>query len=74
VLNFILSSVMDIDINPVAVVIARANYVIALGELLYERTGPIVIPVYVADSIKPPEVKLSVYGGVKVYSYSVNGE
>jgi len=54
VLNFILSSVMGIDINPMAVVIARANYVIALGELLYERTCPIVIPVYVVDSISPP--------------------
>jgi len=74
VLNFILSSVVGIDINPMAVVIARANYVIALGELLHERAGSIVIPVYVADSIKLPEVKPSVYGGVKVYSYSINDE
>jgi len=73
-LNFVLSGVVGIDINPMAVVIARANYVIALGELLRERAGPVIIPVYVADSIKLPEVKLSVYGGVRVYSYGVDGE
>jgi len=75
VLNFVLSSVMGIDINPMAVVIARANYVIALGELLHERAGPIAIPVYVADSIRLPRVTYTLKAvGVSVYSYSVNGK
>jgi len=74
VLNFVLSSVMGIDINPMAVVIARANYVIALGDLLHERAGSIVIPVYVADSIKLPKVTRTVRHNAIVYSYSIDGE
>jgi len=54
ILNFILTNIVGIDINPLAVTIARANYLIALGELLNERKGAILIPVYVADSIRLP--------------------
>jgi SAM-dependent methyltransferase len=54
ILNFILTNIVGIDINPLAVTIARANYLIALGELLNVRKGAILIPVYVADSIRLP--------------------
>ncbi len=64
ILDFILNGVVGVDINPLAVIIARANYLIALGELL--RLGKsIVIPVYVSDSIKLPEIKT-------IYSYALN--
>lgn len=64
ILNFILNGIVGIDTNPLAVIIARANYLIALGELL--KVGKkIVVPVYVADSIRLPEVKT-------VYSYAAN--
>jgi methylase of polypeptide subunit release factors len=64
ILDFILNGVVGVDINPLAVTIAKANYLIALGELL--RIGKsIVIPVYVSDSIKLPEIKT-------VYSFAVN--
>jgi SAM-dependent methyltransferase len=56
ILDFILNNIIGIDINPLAVIIARANYLIALGELL--RIGrSIVIPIYVSDSIRIPDVK-----------------
>jgi len=62
----ILKGVQGIDINPLAVTIARANYLIALGELL--GTGnEISIPVYVSDSIRLPELRRTVYHGLAAY-------
>ncbi len=51
-LKHILSSVVGVDINPVAVLIAKTNYLIALGELLRERKRNIRLPVYTADSLQ----------------------
>jgi len=43
------------DLNPLAVVAARTNYLIALGDLLKARgTADIDLPVYQADSILAP--------------------
>jgi SAM-dependent methyltransferase len=74
ILNYILANIVGIDINPLAVTIARANYLIALGELLNIRKGPILLPIYVADSIKLPSVARTLYGNsrVIVYEYVVN--
>jgi methylase of polypeptide subunit release factors len=72
ILDFILNNVVGIDINPLAVIIARANYLISLGELL--RVGKqIVIPVYVSDSIRLPEIDtvLSKITGEPVPIYQV---
>jgi methylase of polypeptide subunit release factors len=74
ILSYVLASIVGVDINPLAVTIAKANYLFALGELLSHRKGSITIPVYVADSIKLPEVKRTLYGGGEpVYEYEVNG-
>jgi len=64
ILDFILNNIVGIDINPLTVIIARANYLIALGQLL--KLGKrIVIPVYISDSIKLPEIET-------IYSYTAN--
>ncbi|MEM1718784.1 MAG: N-6 DNA methylase [Thermosphaera sp.] len=55
ILDLIVNNVIGVDINPLATIIARANYLIALGDLL-QLGKPITIPVYVADSIKIPKV------------------
>lgn len=49
----LLNGVVGFDINPVAVTAARANYVIALGELA--TTGPLTLPIWRADSILVPD-------------------
>lgn len=54
VLNSILQNIVGYDLNPLAVMSARTNYLLALGDLLEQRTGEITIPVYLADSILTP--------------------
>lgn len=55
-LQAILANVVGFDINPLAVITARVNYLLALGDLLERRRGPITIPVYLADSVLLPEL------------------
>jgi hypothetical protein len=75
-IDIVLNSIIGMDINPVAVTIAKVNYLIALGEML-SSGKTIVIPVYLSDSIKLPSV--SEYWStmsneiVKVYDIEVNG-
>ena len=55
-LEAILKNIVGFDINPLAVITARVNYLLALGDLLEHRRGPITIPVYLADSVLLPEL------------------
>lgn len=50
-LKLITNSVSGYDLNPLAVICARANYIIALGEILSECEEPIEIPVYLCDAM-----------------------
>jgi hypothetical protein len=54
-LEHILDSVCGIDIHPLAVIIAKVNYILALSELFDKRKENISIPIYLADSINLPE-------------------
>ncbi|MBM4296940.1 MAG: SAM-dependent DNA methyltransferase, partial [Deltaproteobacteria bacterium] len=53
-LENILANVVGYDLNPLAVISARTNYLLALGDLLDEIEGEIDIPIYLADSILTP--------------------
>lgn len=53
-LELILHNIMGFDLNPLAVISARTNYLLALGDLIAKRRQPITIPVYMADSIMTP--------------------
>lgn len=55
VLDKILSNVVGFDLNPLAVISARTNYLLALGDLLQHRKGNVDIPVYMCDSIMTPQ-------------------
>ena len=55
VLDKILSNIVGFDLNPLAVISARTNYLLALGDLLQHRKGNIDIPVYMCDSIMTPQ-------------------
>ena len=50
-LKIITNSVSGYDLNPLAVICARANYIIALGEVLSECEEPVEIPIYLCDAM-----------------------
>ena len=52
-LGKILNNIVGFDLNPLAVMAARTNYIMALRELL-KHGGDIEIPVYLCDSILTP--------------------
>jgi hypothetical protein len=54
----IVSNVAGIDVNPLAVTISRATYVLAMGDLVGALPRSVRIPVYLADALfLPKEVK-----------------
>lgn len=55
ILNKILNSVVGIDLNPLAVISAKTNYIIALSEYLSEiDENWIDIPIFLSDSLLAP--------------------
>jgi type I restriction-modification system DNA methylase subunit len=50
----ILTEIEGFDLNPIAVLAARTNLLIEMGDLLGHYTDD--VPVYLADSVRPPEV------------------
>lgn len=62
-LDMILKNVVGIDLNPLAVIAARTNYLLALGDLLKRRKGDIDIPVYQADSVLTPSQGTELFDG-----------
>jgi len=71
-LEKILSNVVGFDLNPLAVISARTNYLLALGELLQHRKGEINIPVYICDSIMTPQEGKDLFdGGIVKFNTAV---
>ncbi len=72
--NLITRNIVGFDLNPLAVLTARANYILALGDLIRGQEGllaldePISIPVYLTDSImvpaRPQQAGFAQTGGV----------
>ena len=54
-LAHIQDAVVGVDIHPLAVIVAKTNYVLALGDLLRKRRGKIAIPIYLSNAIRLPE-------------------
>jgi type I restriction-modification system DNA methylase subunit len=53
--KYILENVVGYDLNPLAVLTARTNYLLAIADLLQYVRGSIEIPIYLADSITVEE-------------------
>ena len=56
--------VVGIDLNPVAAIIARAVYVRAIRRMGGTIVGPLLIPVYNADSLVSPERTFTLVGEI----------
>ncbi|MCD6470940.1 N-6 DNA methylase, partial [bacterium] len=75
----IVANIWGFDLNPLAVIAARTNYLFALGDLvneILERGGHIEIPIYLADSVLWPEqigdqLSLGLEGDVRKIKTSV---
>lgn len=52
----ILNHVAGMDGNPLAVSVARTNYLLALGDLVKDAHPPFLLPVYLSDPVKPPDI------------------
>jgi hypothetical protein len=62
-LELILQNIVGFDLNPLAVIASRTNYLLALGDLLKSRQGDIDIPVYQADSVMTPSRGTDLWDG-----------
>jgi len=62
VLEAVLRNIVGFDLNPLAVISARTNYLLALGDLLQHRRGEVTIHVYMADSILTPSQGTDLFG------------
>ena len=58
----ILENVMGLDGDPVAVAIARTNYLLALGEVIRGPHPPVLVPIYLADATRLPETSSGAMG------------
>jgi len=56
-LEHILENVVGVDIHPLAVIISKTNYLLALGDLFKKRRKSVALPVYLADSIRLPQME-----------------
>lgn len=71
-LKEIIDNVYGMDLNPLAVAIARANYLLALGRLIEKRKGSVFIPVFMADSIRLPTMRKELIYGTSVLAVDVD--
>lgn len=62
ILDAALHNIVAFDLNPLSVIAARTNYLLALGDLLRFRRGNIDIPVYLCDSILTPSEQADMFG------------
>ena len=67
-LQHVLDNVVGIDIHPLAVIISRATYLLAIRSLVKGSRRPIQIPAYLADSLfLPAEVQQYSLGEIPGY-------
>ncbi len=72
-LEKITNNIIGFDLNPMAVIASRANYLFALADLVH-RVGSIEIPVYLCDSImRPSEGDRQLFEGEIVFETAIEG-
>ena len=70
-LEHILENVVGVDVHPLAVITAKVNYLLALGQLVGHAKRPMSLPVYLADSIRPPEWVAQTWFSKSVFKYPI---
>lgn len=72
-LSTILNNIKGLDLNPLAVISARANYILSIYDLVFDLGHDIELPVYLADSINVP-VEKEADDGEKYLEYFLDTE
>jgi type I restriction-modification system DNA methylase subunit len=74
ILRKIVKNVQGIDLNPLAVIASKANYIIAIADLIrYRPSGGIEIPIFLADSISV-KTRTPIEGGKEIVLNTVVSE
>jgi len=70
-LEHILENVVGIDIHPLAIIISKTNYLLALGDLFKKRRKSIALPIYLADSIRLPQMEGQIEMGAPLLGFKL---
>jgi hypothetical protein len=69
ILDHVLDTVIGFDVHPLAALIAKTNYLLALRDVIDARNGAITLPVYLSDSIKIPEKKMEITNSITTFEF-----
>ncbi|HET7062618.1 MAG TPA: N-6 DNA methylase [Nitrosospira sp.] len=72
-LRILLSRVKGMDLNPLAVISARANFILAAADLIFSVGDDLELPIYLADCINVP-VKSRAEDGLEVLTFPLDTE
>lgn len=70
ILEHIVDNVIGFDVHPLAVVIARTNYLLALKDIIHAKKDAISIPVYLSDSLKIPIQTMDVSTAIPTFEFA----
>lgn len=74
ILSHMLENVIGFDIHPLAALISKTNYLLALKDLLHSRKSSITIPVYLSDSLKLPTKKIEISDPITTFEFETQIE
>jgi hypothetical protein len=72
-LSILLQRVKGVDLNPLAVISARANFILSTADLVFTVGDDVEIPIYLADCINMPS-KRKASDGIDVLPFSLDTE
>jgi len=72
-LQVLLARVKGIDLNPLAVISARANFILSIADLVFSVGDEVELPIYLADCIDVPE-RGRASDGLEVLAFALDTE
>jgi len=76
-LEHLFDNVVGIDVHPLSVIVSKANYLLSISDIINARRGSIYIPIYLADSLRLPDVRHpTIKMGIPIlfYEFDAKGE
>lgn len=76
-LEHLIENVVGVDVHPLAVIVSKANFLLAISDIINVRRRSIYIPIYLADSIRLPDMRsptISMGISIPFYEFDAKGE